>query len=85
MGENRVDESYEFKLKTKRGDIDFINKIMEAYEGVGVVRTKNADEGDLTVVTTRDFKEDVRAIIEDLDSKWVDVKIVWEGKWTGSL
>lgn len=78
-------QSYEFKIKTRREDIDFINKIMEAYEGIGVVRTKDADAGDLTIVSTSDFKEDVRMIIEDLDKKWVIAKIVEEGPWSGQL
>ena len=78
-------DSYEFKIKIKREDIDFINKIMEAYEGVGIVRTKNADEGDLTIVSTTDFKEDVRMIVEDLNRKWVKAEIVWEGPWSGEL
>ena len=78
-------ESYEFRIKTKREDIDFINKIMEAYEGVGVVRTKNADAGDLTIVSTTDFKEDVRMIVEDLNKKWVKAEIVSEGPWSGEL
>ncbi|MGL4646733.1 DUF4911 domain-containing protein [Cetobacterium sp.] len=78
-------DSYEFKIKTKREDIDFINKIMEAYEGVGIVRTKNADEGDLTIVSTTDFKDDVRMIVEDLNRKWVKAEIVWEGSWSGEL
>ena len=78
-------DSYEFKIKTKREDIDFINKIMEAYEGVGVVRTKNADAGDLSIDSTTDFKEDVRMIVEDLNRKWVKAEIVSEGPWSGEL
>ena len=78
-------DSYEFKIKTKREDIDFINKIMEAYEGVGIVRTKNADEGDLTIVSTTDFKDDVRMIVEDLNRKWVKAELDWERPWSGEL
>ncbi|WP_297408004.1 DUF4911 domain-containing protein [uncultured Cetobacterium sp.] len=81
MGSN----SYEFKIKTKREDIDFINKIMEAYEGVGIVRTKDANAGDLTIVSTTDFKDDVRMIVEDLNAKWVMAEIVEEGPWSGEL
>lgn len=77
--------SYEFRIKTKREDIDFINKIMEAYEGVGIVRTKDANAGDLTIVSTSDFKEDVRMIVEDLNAKWVMAEIVYEGPWSGEL
>ncbi|MGL5000680.1 MAG: DUF4911 domain-containing protein [Cetobacterium sp.] len=78
-------DSYEFKIKTKREDIDFINKIMEAYEGVGIVRTKDATAGDLTIVSTTDFKDDVRMIVEDLNRKWVKAEIVSEGPWSGEL
>lgn len=78
-------DSYEFKIKTQREDIDFINKIMEAYEGVGVVRTKNADTGDLTIISTTDFKDDVRMIIQDLNTKWVKAEIISEGPWSGEL
>ena len=31
--------SYEFFIESEKKHIDFINKIIEAYEGVGVVRT----------------------------------------------
>lgn len=78
-------DSYEFRIKTRREDIDFINKIMEAYEGVGIVRTKNANEGDLVIVSTTDFKEDVRMIVEDLNKKWIKVEVVCEGLWSGEL
>lgn len=78
-------DSYEFKIKTRREDIDFINKIMEAYEGLGIVRTKDANEGDLIIVSTTDFKEDVRMVVEDLNGKWVKAEIVWEGPWSGEL
>ncbi len=78
-------KSYEFKVKTRREDIDFINKIIEAYEGIGVVRTRNASEGDLTIISTLDFKDDLRKIIEDLNKKWVEVRIVSESVWNGEL
>ena len=31
-------KSYEFLIQSKREDIDFINKIVDAYEGAGSVR-----------------------------------------------
>ena len=31
--------SYEFLIQSRKEDIDFINKVVEAYEGAGVVRT----------------------------------------------
>ena len=34
--------SYEFLIQSRKEDIDFINKVIEAYEGIGVVRTVDA-------------------------------------------
>ncbi len=78
-------ESYEFIVKSRREDIDFINKIIEAYEGLGVVRTTNAKEGLLTIITTNNFKDDLRNIILDLGKNYVVAEILEEGSWKGKL
>ncbi len=78
--------SYEFLIQSRKEDIDFINKIIEAYEGIGVVRTVDANAGLLNVISTDDFKDYARAIIEDLDKNYgVEAKIIEEGTWKGSL
>ena len=78
-------ESYEFIVKSRKEDIDFINKIIEAYEGLGVVRTTNAKEGLLTIITTDNFKDDLRDVIVDLGKNYVVAEILEEGSWTGKL
>lgn len=78
-------KSYEFLLRSKVEDIDFINKIMEAYEGVGVVRTLDSKTGLLSIVLTEDFKDFVREMLEDLGKKWVSLEILSEGTWSGRL
>ena len=78
--------SYEFLIQSRKEDIDFINKIIEAYEGIGVVRTVDANAGILNVISTDDFKDFVRTIIEDLDKNYgVVAKITEEGAWKGFL
>ncbi|WP_291259009.1 DUF4911 domain-containing protein [Fusobacterium sp.] len=78
--------SYEFLIQSRKEDIDFINKIIEAYEGIGVVRTVDANAGLLNVISTDDFKDYARTIIEDLDKNYgVEAKIIEEGTWKGSL
>ena len=72
-------ESYEFIVKSRKEDIDFINKIIEAYEGLGVVRTTNAKEGLLTIITTDNFKDDLRDVIVDLGKNYVVAEILEEG------
>ncbi|MGL4687590.1 MAG: DUF4911 domain-containing protein [Fusobacteriaceae bacterium] len=77
--------SYEFLVQTERTDIDFINKIIEAYEGIGVVRTISAEKGLLNIITTYDFKEFLREVLEDLNIKWVRAEIIDEKPWSGGL
>lgn len=77
--------SYEFLIQSRKEDIDFINKIIEAYEGAGVVRTVDPNKGLINVITTDDFKDFIRFIIEDLNREEVKAEIVEEGQWKGSL
>ena len=78
-------KSYEFLIQSKREDIDFINKIVEAYEGAGVVRTPDPIKGIISVISTEDFKDFMRDVLVDLGNKWVDLKIIEEGAWKGTL
>lgn len=79
-------QSYEFMIQSRKEDIDFINKILEAYEGVGVVRTVDAKKGVLSIITTMDFKEDARFIILDLAKNYdVEAVIIKEEIWQGKL
>lgn len=78
-------KSYEFIVQSTREDIDFINKIVEAYEGLGVVRTLDPIKGLISIISTDDFKDVMKDIIEDLGRKWVKASIVHEGAWSGKL
>ena len=58
--------SYEFLIQSRKEDIDFINKVVEAYEGAGVVRTVDPQKGLINKITTYHFKEIVKYIIDQL-------------------
>lgn len=77
--------SYEFRIQSRKEDIDFINKIIEAYEEVGVVRTTDAKAGIITVITTNDYKDIAKDIILDLGKNYVKAEIIEEGPWKGFL
>ncbi|MBQ3438210.1 MAG: DUF4911 domain-containing protein, partial [Fusobacterium sp.] len=64
-------KSYEFIVQSRREDIDFINKIVEAYEGAGVVRTLDPIKGLISVISTDDFKDFMRDVLIDLGKNWV--------------
>ncbi len=78
-------KSYEFIIQSKKEDIDFINKIVEAYEGAGVVRTLDSTNGIISVISTDDYKDVMREVLIDLGNRWVDLKIIEEGTWKGTL
>ncbi|EFG27772.1 hypothetical protein HMPREF0400_01102 [Fusobacterium periodonticum 1_1_41FAA] len=78
-------KSYEFIIQSKKEDIDFINKIVEAYEGAGVVRTLDSTNGIISVISTDDYKDMMREVLIDLGNRWVDLKIIEEGAWKGTL
>lgn len=78
-------KSYEFIIQSRKEDIDFVNKIVEAYEGAGVVRTLDSAKGIISVISTDDFKDFMRDVLEDLGKKWVELKIIEEGAWKGTL
>lgn len=77
--------SYEFLIQSRKEDIDFINKVIEAYEGAGVVRTVDPQKGLINIITTYDFKDFVKFVIEDLRKYDVVAEIIEEGAWKGSL
>lgn len=77
--------SYEFLIQSRKEDIDFINKVVEAYEGAGVVRTVDPQKGLINIITTYDFKDFVKFVIEDLRNYDVVAEIIEEGAWKGSL
>ncbi|WP_134113471.1 DUF4911 domain-containing protein [Hypnocyclicus thermotrophus] len=77
--------SYEFFIKTEKKHIDFINKIIEAYEGVGVVRTLNPKEGEIKIITLNYFIKDIEKILENLRNKGVKLEITKQGKWGGII
>ena len=78
-------KSHEFIIQSKKEDIDFINKIVEAYEGAGVVRTLDSTNGIISVISTDDYKDMMREVLIDLGNRWVDLKIIEEGAWKGTL
>ena len=45
-------KSWEYIIQTKRSDIDFINKIFEACEDLGNVRTLDSHAGLVKIITS---------------------------------
>lgn len=59
-------ETTEILIRVQAKDIDYINRIIEAYEGLGLVHTVNRREGIVAVHVTSDTVKDVRDILSNL-------------------
>ena len=57
----------EIFLKVNKEDIDYINRIMEGYEYLGVVSTIDKKEGIIVIRTTTDMYDEAKVILENLE------------------
>ncbi|EEY36000.1 hypothetical protein HMPREF0554_0145 [Pseudoleptotrichia goodfellowii F0264] len=78
-------KSWEYIIQMKREHIDFINKIVEAYEGVGNVRTLDNRNGLIKIITNSFFLDDIDNIIERLRKKDIFIEIIEKREWLGIL
>jgi hypothetical protein len=58
------------KLKINTKDIDFINKIIESYEGIALISTLNSTEGILVVHTSHSCYDDLMYILKTLPREY---------------
>lgn len=77
--------SYEFFIKTEKRYIDYINKIVEAHEGIGIVRTIDPEQGRVKLITTSYFIQDAREVLLELKKQNVNLEITSEKEWEGVL
>ena len=78
-------KSWEYIIQTKREHIDFINKIVEAYDGLGNVRTLDNKNGLIKIITNSYLLEDVDRVLEKLQKKGIEIEIQDRREWLGVL
>ena len=78
-------KSWEYIIQTKRGHIDFINKIVEAYDGLGNVRTLDNKNGLIKIITNSYLLEDMDRVLEKLQKKGIEIEIQDRREWLGVL
>ena len=69
-------KSWEYIIQTRKEHIDFINKIIEAYEGVGNVRTLDNQNGLIKIITNSYLIDEMESIINKLRKKEKLLKIL---------
>ena len=78
-------KSWEYIIQTKKEHIDFINKIIEAYDGLGNVRTLDNQSGLIKILTNSYLLDDMDNAIETLKQKNIEIEILEKREWLGVL
>ena len=77
--------SWEYIIQTKKEYIDFINKIIEAYDGLGNVRTLDNQNGLIKILTNSYLLDDMDKAIETLKQKNIEMEVLEKREWLGVL
>ena len=77
--------SYEYILDIDKHDIDFINKIVEAYEVLAIVRTLDSKNGKIKILTNEYMKNDVDLLLEKFRKNGIEFNIISQDFWKGVL
>ena len=78
-------KSWEYIIQTKKEYIDFINKIIEAYDGLGNVRTLDNQNGLIKILTNSYLLDDMDKAIEVLKQKNLEMEVLEKREWLGML
>ena len=77
--------SWEYIIQTKKEYIDFINKVIEAYDGLGNVRTLDNQSGLIRILTNSYLLDDMDKAIETLKQKNIEMEVLEKREWLGVL
>lgn len=77
--------SWEYIIQTKKEYIDFINKVIEAYDGLGNVRTLDNQSGLIKILTNSYLLDDMDKTIETLKQKNIEMEVLEKREWLGVL
>ena len=77
--------SWEYIIQTKKEYIDFINKVIEAYDGLGNVRTLENQSGLIKMLTNSYLLDDMDKAIETLKQKNIEMEVLEKREWLGVL
>ena len=77
--------SWEYIIQTKKEYIDFIHKVIEAYDGLGNVRTLDNQSGLIKILTNSYLLDDMDKAIETLKQKNIEMEVLEKREWLGVL
>ena len=78
-------KSWEYIIQTNKSDIDFINKVFEACEDLGNVRTLDSKKGLIKIITTVYFLDYIDRLLCKLEQNGILIEILERREWLGVL
>ena len=78
-------KSWEYIIQIKKENIDFINKIVEAYDGLGNVRTLDNKKGLIKIITNSFLLDDMDKVLKKLKEHDVFIEVLEKREWLGVL
>lgn len=77
---------FEYIIEVGVKNIDLINKITEAYEGIGNVRTIDNSLGIIKILTNKYFVEDIDNMLEKINEHFgIDMRVISKNEWSGEI
>ena len=77
---------YEYILQVGRENIDILNKITEAYEGIGNVRTLDSNKGIIKILNISYFLDDIDNMLDKIREIYnIDIKLISKEEWQGVI
>lgn len=77
---------FEYIIEVGVKNIDLINKITEAYEGIGNVRTIDNSLGIIKILTNKYFIEDIDNMLEKINEHFgIDMMVISKNEWSGEI
>ncbi len=73
-------KTHYLNLKIDYSQINFLNSIIEAYEGIAVVRTVDPNEGLVQLWVMPDFLAETRAVVSGISESIGLINLEWGDK-----
>lgn len=65
-----MENTLKLRYKVDPKQINYIDMIIKAYEGIGIVNVDHDKKGEIWIDVTRGTKKEVKAVMEDLDKQF---------------
>jgi hypothetical protein len=71
MKDDRAPEQLRYSLSVRREDICYLSWVIDSYDGVGFLVTDDSKSGLVSVLLSRDYKEELESLLDALEAEGV--------------